>query len=218
MHEFNAPSGGNADLIRSLSDSMSPVRRRRSGREMMILAGILALQLAGTLALVGVNSAAVLTHNPSMFIAKAVMLGGLSLGFTLLAFRSLDPEAPRQKNFAYAIGGALLGFGILTLDRNFGGGAMNILMPSKGITCLLSSISFSVPMFIGLTMFMRGGASTQPSLTALFIGIAAGSWGVFVYGLQCPFMNIGYIAAWYGGAVLLVTLAAAAILPRLNRW
>lgn len=218
MHEFDATGGSNASLIRGLSDSLSPVRRRRPRREVLILAGILALQLAGTLALIGANSAAVLTHNPAGFIAKAIMLGGLTLGFAALAFRSLDPAAPRQKNLAYAVGGLLVGFGILTLDRSFGGGAMNILMPSKGIICLISSVSFSVPMFIALSMFMRGAASTQPKLTALFIGIASGSWGVFVYGLQCPFMNIGYIAAWYGGAVLLVTLAAMAILPRLNRW
>ncbi|MEM1379109.1 MAG: NrsF family protein [Pseudomonadota bacterium] len=217
MNELSS-SGGNASLIAGLSESLSPVRRRRSGREALILVGILALQLLGTMALLGANSAAVFTHNPSQLIAKSLMLGGLTLGFAMIAFRSFEPTAPRQNNLALAIGGLLLGFGILSLDRSFGGGAMNILMPSKGITCLISSVSFALPMFIGLTIFMRGAAPTQPLMTALFIGIASGSWGVFVYGLQCPFMNVAYIAVWYGGAVALTTLAAAVILPRLNRW
>jgi hypothetical protein len=73
-------------------------------------------------------------------------------------------------------------------------------------------------MFIGLTFFMRGAAPTQPKMTALFIGVASGSWGAFIYGLQCPFMNLGYVALWYGGAIAVTTFAAALILPRFGRW
>lgn len=209
---------GTASLIDGLTGSLTPVARRRPRREMLILAGLLLLQLAGTMTLVGTNAAAVFTHNTTMAIAKSAMFGGLALGFLGLAFRSFDPTAPRQTNLAIAMGAAIAAFGVIMLDRSFGGGVMKVLSPTNGIMCLVTSLSFSIPMFIALTFFMRGAAPTQPRLTALFIGVASGSWGAFIYALQCPFMNIGYVAAWYGGAVLVSTLAAAAILPRFARW
>lgn len=217
MHDVQS-SYGTMGLIDGLTESLAPVRRRRPVREALILLGILAIQLAGTLALLGGTSLAVFTADPGGLIAKAVMLSGLTVGFAALAFRSFEPTAPRPRNTAIGIAGFLLGFGILTLDRSFGGSAMNMLMPMSGIKCLLSSVSFSLPMFIALTVFMRGAAPTQPRMTALFVGISSGSWGVFVYGLQCPFTNIVYMATWYGGAVAIVALAAAVILPRLARW
>lgn len=218
MRDLEMNAGGTAALIDGLTESLAPVQRRNANREMLMLFGILAVQLAGTMALLGGNTMAVLAADAHGLAAKALMLGGLTVAFVFLAFRSLEPTAPKQTNLAIAAGALLVGFGILTLDRSTGGGAMNILMPSVGIRCLTSSLSFALPMFIALMVFMRGAASTQPRMTALFIGIASGSWGVFVYGLQCPFMNIFYIAAWYGGTIALTALAAAAILPRLIRW
>ncbi|GGY43444.1 NrsF family protein [Parvularcula lutaonensis] len=211
-------SSSTQSLIDGLTESMAPVARRNPRREALVLGGILFLQLAGTIALMGTNAVAVFTHDFWGSAAKAVMFAGFALGFALLAFRSFDPTAPRQKNLAIAMAGALVGFGVLTLDRNFGGGALNVLRPANGIQCLISSISFAIPMFIALTVFMRGAAPTQPRMTALFIGIASGAWGTFIYALQCPFTNIGYLAAWYGGAIAITTLVAAVLLPRLARW
>lgn len=205
-------------LIDGLTESMQTVMRRRPGREVMILAGIGLLQLIGTMSLLGDNAMAVFSANMVGVTTKAVMLAASTLIFALLAFRSLLPTTPKQGKLM-AIGGALvMAFGLFTLNWDMGGGVQGTLMPHKGIVCLLSSISFALPMFITLTLFMRGAAPTQPKMTALLIGIASGSWGVFVYGLQCPFTNVAYIALWYGGAVALVTLAAAAILPRFSRW
>lgn len=217
MREYQTPDS-TLSLIDGLTGSLAPVSRRRPRREAMILAGILALQLAGTMALLGTNAMAVFTHDFSGSVAKAVMFAGLAIGFAALAFRSFDPDAPKQRNLAIAVAGALVGFGVLALDRNFGGGAMNILQPASGVQCLVSAVSFSLPMFIALTIFMRGAAPTKPRSTALFIGIASGAWGTFIYALQCPFTNIGYLAAWYGGAILITTIVAAALLPRLARW
>jgi hypothetical protein len=207
-----------ASLIDGLAASLSPVSRRRPSREAAILTAILGLQLIGTLLFISSSSAAVFTHNPAMALAKTGIFAALTVSFAVLAFRSFEPTAPRQRSLALSIGAVVTGFAVLTLDRNFGGSASSILMPSKGITCLVSALSFSLPMFIGLTFFMRGGAPTQPKATALFIGVASGAWGAFIYGLQCPFMNIGYVALWYGGAVAVSTLAAAIILPRIARW
>lgn len=217
MHE-STTSPRMSSFIDGLTESVQPVHRRRVSREVMILVAILVVQLAGSMTLIGSSAMAVFTHNMSGSIAKAIMLSGLTLGFAALAFRSFEPTAPRQNKLAIALGGLLLGFGILTLDRNFGGGVVNVLRPASGVNCLTSATSFALPMFIALTIFMRGAAPTQPKMTALFVGIASGSWGVFIYSLQCPFTNIGYLAVWYGGAVAIVTLAAAVILPRIARW
>jgi len=217
MREFQAASG-TASLIDGLTESLAPVRRRQPRKEVLMLLGILAVQLVGTMALLGDTAVAVFSLDPWKVTAKALMLGGLTLGFGALAFRSLEPTAPRQRNVAIAIGGLLMGFGILALDRGMGTSVTDTLMPRYGLRCFTASISFALPMFIALTVFMRGAAPTKPNMTALFIGLAAGSWGVFIYGLQCPFTSIAYIGVWYGGAVATITAAAAAILPRLARW
>jgi hypothetical protein len=207
-----------ASLIAGLTDSLEPVQRRRPGREVLVLLAVLALQLAGTMACLGEGVLAVLNHDFWGTLAKLAMLGGLTFGFAALAIRSLEPTAPSNRKLAMVMGALLLGFGVATLDRSFGGGVLNVLKPEVGVRCTVSAISFALPMFFALTMFMRNAAPTQPRLSAVFIGIAAGSWGVFVYGLQCPFLNVGYIALWYGGAVALVTLAASLLLPRVARW
>lgn len=216
---LNAQSpASTASLIDGLTESLAPVRRRRPGREALMLLGILLVQLFGTLAMVGGTSAAVFSADLWRISVKAIMLGGLAIGFAALAFRSFDPAAPRQRNLALGLSGVLVGFGILVLDRSVGASMTDTLMPANGLRCLTASISLALPMFIALTIFMRGAAPTKPKMTALFIGIAAGSWGVFVYGLQCPFTSLIYLAVWYGGAIALITAAAAVIVPRLARW
>ncbi|MEO1657140.1 MAG: DUF1109 domain-containing protein [Pseudomonadota bacterium] len=217
MRESDTMTASTA-LIDGLTESMQPVMRRRPGREVMILAGIGLLQLAGTMALLGDNAMAVFSNDMRGITLKAVMLAASTVMFVLLAFRSLLPTTPKQGKLMAMAGALVTAFGLITLSWDFGGSAQAALMPPKGIVCLLSSISFALPMFITLTLFMRGGAPTQPRMTALLIGLASGSWGVFVYGLQCPFTNVAYVALWYGGAVSLVTLAAAVILPRFSRW
>ncbi|MEE4211783.1 MAG: DUF1109 domain-containing protein [Parvularcula sp.] len=214
----NAVPSHTPSLIEGLTESLEPVSRRRVSREILILAAVVLVQVAGTAAFLGEAMLAVLQHNLWGTIAKLVMLAGFSFGFAALALRSLDPAAPKQKGFAFAAAAFLAGFGLLTLDRNFGGGMMSVLQPATGIRCTVAAVSFAAPMFIAMTMFMRGAAPVRPRLTAAFIGIAAGSWGVFVYGLQCPFLNVGYIAVWYGGAVAFVTLLASLLLPRVARW
>jgi hypothetical protein len=208
----------NASLIGGLTESLEPVRRRRPGREAGILFGIALLQLIGTMALFGSKAAMVFEANMTVSVAKAILLAGFTLGFAALAFRSLEPTAPRSRKLALGLTAFLAAFAVLIFDWNFSGGAARVLSPPNGVVCLVSSVSFAMPMFIILTMFLRGAAPIRPRMSALFIGLASGSWGVFVYSLQCPFTNIAYMALWYGGAVAIVTLAAAAILPRLARW
>ncbi|MEM6912589.1 MAG: NrsF family protein [Pseudomonadota bacterium] len=217
MRESDTMTASNA-LIDGLTESMQPVMRRRPGREVMILTGIGLLQLIGTMSLLGENAVAVFSKDMIGITAKALMMAAATLMFVLLAFRSLLPTTPKQGKMMALAGALVMAFGVFTLDWDMGGSVGAALMPHKGIVCLLSSISFALPLFITLTLFMRGAAPTQPRMTALLIGMASGSWGVFVYGLQCPFTNIAYIALWYGGAIGLVTLAAAAILPRFSRW
>lgn len=209
---------GGPSLIDSLTESVAPVSRRRPGREMMILLAVLALQLVGSMAVMSDSAQAVFTHNLPMATAKALVFFGLAMGFGALAFRSFEPTSARHTNLALAIGGLLATFGVVMLDKSFGGGVMNVLKPANGVVCVVTSVSFSIPLFVALTMFMRGAAPTRPNMTALFIGVASGSWGAFLYSLQCPFMNVAYVATWYGGAVAVSTLVAALVLPRLARW
>jgi len=49
-------------------------------------------------------------------------------------------------------------------------------------------------------------------------GLVAGAIGAMAYALHCPNDSLPFVAFWYGGTIVLCTLAGAALGPRLLRW
>ena len=51
-----------------------------------------------------------------------------------------------------------------------------------------------------------------------FAGLIAGGVSAMGYALHCTDDSLPFIAVWYGGTIVLCTLAGAALGPRLLRW
>jgi hypothetical protein len=62
------------------------------------------------------------------------------------------------------------------------------------------------------------GAPTNLVRAGAFAGLIAGGVSAMAYALHCTDDSLPFIAVWYGGTIVLCTLAGAALRPRPLRW
>lgn len=207
------------NLIEGLVAMAEPVQPRRLGGEVLALIAVATLQATGAILYFGTDVVRSVIHEAGMAaITKYVVFGAVAVAFSVLALTSLTPSVRRWAPVTAVVllGATLLGF--IGLDWTTQPTMMETLLPRFGVICLLSILSLSLPVTLLLSVFMVRGASTQLNRTAVFIGLAGGSWGAFTYALQCPHVTIWYLGTWYVGGVAAVTLATRMILPRLAKW
>jgi hypothetical protein len=206
-------------FIDGLVATAEPVRRRRVSRELVAIAAVAALHLLGmTYYFSGELLADALARDMPRMVLKIGLFGLASIVFTALAVRSLHPAARRVGPLMAAAGGLFVAAALIGFDYSLAGGIEGALLPQYGVFCALNVLSLSLPVTLVLAFVAMRGASTRPDRTAWLVGLAGGSWGAFVYALQCPFVGVYYLCVWYGGGVLLTALIVRLLLPRLTRW
>jgi hypothetical protein len=203
-----------SSVIDRLSHRLKPVRRRTGRGDLAALVTLFAVEL-------GLFLAAGMTrpdmqhalHLPS-FWWKLGSLGLISLLGGSVAIRSLDPTRSPRRGLRSLLGLILLCLtvgGILELS---GHGFPSQLLDwnlSQGLHCVGMMILLSVPASLGLGLVVRRGAPTDRHGTALSAGIAAATWGAFVFVFACPLDDPFIIAVWYSigcGALTLMNLLA----------
>lgn len=95
-------------------------------------------------------------------------------------------------------------------------GAM--IFGNEWLECLLSIPIIAIVPFAISIWAVRKGAPTDLRLAGAAAGLVAGGVSAMAYALHCTDDSLPFIAVWYGGTVLLCTLAGAALGPRLLRW
>jgi hypothetical protein len=86
------------------------------------------------------------------------------------------------------------------------------------LECLVSIPIIAIVPF-ALTMWaVRRAAPTDLRLAGAIAGLVAGGISAVAYALHCMDDSLPFVAAWYGGTIVLCTLAGAALGPRLLRW
>jgi hypothetical protein len=73
------------------------------------------------------------------------------------------------------------------------------------------------PLVAGLVA-MRRGAPQSPLTAGAVAGFAAGGIGAFIYSIHCDNDSPFYVAIWYLGAILIVTLLGALLGRSVLRW
>jgi hypothetical protein len=86
--------------------------------------------------------------------------------------------------------------------------------PISGVRCATSIFVLSLPILALLGALMRRAAPTQPRLSALASGIAAGTCAAFVFAFCCPFNDPLYVVVWYGAGCTAVAAVARWCLPQ----
>jgi len=84
--------------------------------------------------------------------------------------------------------------------------------------CLLSIPIIAIVPFAISIWAVRRAAPTNLVRTGAVAGLIAGGVSAMAYALHCTDDSLPFVAVWYGGTILLCTLAGAALGPRLLRW
>jgi hypothetical protein len=86
------------------------------------------------------------------------------------------------------------------------------------LECLVSIPIIAIIPF-ALTMWaVRQAAPTDLRRAGAFAGLVAGGISAVAYALHCTDDSIPFVAVWYGGTIVVCTLAGVALGPRLLRW
>jgi hypothetical protein len=207
----------NESLIADLSSDLAPVQRRNMLREGGLVLGLGAVELVLFLSL-GIMRPDMSHLASSPFLMWRVgSLGLLAVVACVLAIRSFSPTAqPRQGLMLACVVAlaAILGGAFVTPDGASERALLDRINPASGILCATSIFVLSLPIVALLGALMRRAAPTQPRLSALASGIAAGACGAFVFAFCCPFNDPLYVVTWYSAGYAAVTAAARWLLPQ----
>jgi hypothetical protein len=208
-------------LINRLSDDLKPVRRRRVGIDLAILAAICAIELALFFTMGAARPDMPAMMKEPTFWWRLQSLGLIALISGILAVLSFSPTYSPRRGLRWlaAIVALCLALGLcISVGSGDFGSILRRLNWTNGVQCAGKIVMLSIPLVIGLGMLMRHGAPTDTKGTALLVGVAAAAWGAFVFVFACPFNDPLYIAVWYTVGCGFITLLSRAILPRIARW
>lgn len=204
-------------LIANLSSDLTPVQRRSMLREGALVLALGAVELALFLGL-GVMRPDMHHMGGSPFLMWRVgSLGLLAVAACVLAIRSYSPTAQPRRGLMLSCALAALAIvgGAFVVPEGVGDRSLlDRINPASGIVCATSIFVLSLPIVALLGALMRRGAPTQPRLSALASGVAAGAWGAFVFAFCCPFNDPLYVVVWYSVGCGAVAAAARWRLPR----
>jgi len=208
-------------LINRLTEDLKPVRRRRLGLDVMIIAVICAVELGLFFAAGFARSNMPAMVQQPTFWWRIVSLALISLISGALAILSFNPTYSPRRGIRWLaliiaiclVFGLCIGAGPLGLDA-----IIRRLNWQNGVQCAGKMIALSLPPLIGFGVLMRRGAPTDRRGTALLVGLAAAAWGAFVFVFACPFDDPLYITVWYSVGCGIVALISRFALPRLARW
>ena len=93
-----------------------------------------------------------------------------------------------------------------------------MVMGDDWFECLLSIPVIAIVPFAVIVLAMRKAAPTNLARAGAFAGLIAGGVSAMAYALHCTDDSLPFIAVWYGGTIVLCTLAGATLGKRLLRW
>jgi hypothetical protein len=209
------------ELITLLSTNLEPVDRKAVARALWVALAA-GLIVAIGLALAGLGLRADLTTARALaFLAVklAFAIGIVGLAVVYLA-RLARPGGERRISPILV---ALPFLAIVALAAISLGAAPRsywdrMIVGDQWLECLLSIPIIAIVPFAISIWAVRQSAPTNLARAGAFAGLIAGGVSAMGYALHCTDDSLPFIAVWYGGTIVLCTLAGALLGPRLLRW
>jgi hypothetical protein len=205
------------DLIALLSSHVEPVRPRRVGWILGGAVGISAvLATCGTMFALGIRPDLVW----SALVLKLAFSLAVLVPASIYLIRLARPGGERNTPIAIM---ALPFLGImLVAGINLAYEPVahwdHMITGRDWLECLISIPIIAIVPFAVLVWAVRRMAPTDLVRTGAFVGLVAGSLSAAGYAFHCMDDSTPFVALWYGGTIVLCTLAGATLGPRLLRW
>ena len=209
------------DLVAALSSHIEPVNRRLVSRTVYVALA------AGTAVAVGIMLVG-LGIRPDVMTARALMFLLLKLAFTVgivgvaLVYltRLARPGGERKTPSVSPVipFAAIVLLSAISLGFAPSSHWNKMVMGDQWLECLLSIPIIAIVPFAVIIAAVRRAAPTNLARTGAFAGLVAGGVSAMAYALHCTDDSLPFVAVWYGGTIVLCTLAGAILGPRLLRW
>jgi hypothetical protein len=208
-------------LIHRLAADLRPVRRRRAGVELALIGGLCGLELLLFFLCGMARPDMPMMMQQAAFwwrLASLGLIAGVSGAQAVLSFGPTHRARRALPLLAILVLLCLVaGAGMEMRGQDFAD-LLGRLQWRNGLRCVVQMVVLALPPVLGLGLFMKRGAATDGRASALLAGLAAASWGAFVFVFACPSDDPLYIILWYGIGCGIVTALARALLPRIARW
>src|SRR6266852_3796692 len=209
------------DLVAMLSTNVEPIGRGLVGRTISIAIAAGAVIALGIM-LVGLGVRADVTTTRAIVflllkVAFALAVVGVAMRYLIRlarpgAERGISPLAIAVPFAAIALLGAI-SLGVAPSSH-----WNRMILGDEWLECLLSIPIIAIVPFAVTIFAMRRAAPTKLARAGAFAGLIAGGVSAMAYALHCTDDSLPFVAVWYGGTIVLCTLAGAAMGPRLLRW
>jgi hypothetical protein len=209
------------DLVAMLSANVEPVGRGLVGRAISIAVAAGAAIALGFM-LVGLGIRADLTTTRAtvfllLKVAFALAVVGLAIRYLTRLARpgaegGISPLAIAVPFAAIAL------FGAISLGGAPSSHWDRMLLGDQWLECLLSIPIIAIVPFAVTIFAVRRAAPTNLVRTGAVAGLIAGGVSAMAYAFHCTDDSLPFVAVWYGGTIVLCTLAGAVLGPRLLRW
>lgn len=209
------------DLVALLSTNLEPIDRGSVVRTLCVaVAAGIVVALGISLVGFGVRSDLTTTRALIFLAAKlafAIGIVGLALVYlTRLARPGGDRKiSPVLVAVPFLVIVVLAAISLGSAPRSHWDG---MILGDDWLECLLSIPIIAIVPFAVSIWAVRKGAPTNLVRAGAFAGLIAGGVSAIGYAFHCTDDSLPFIAVWYGGTIVLCTLAGAVLGPRLLRW
>jgi hypothetical protein len=209
------------DLIAILSTNPGPVDRSSVVRTLCVALAAGSIVALG-IALVGLGVRTDLMSARALIflvVKLAFAVGIVSLALIYLT-RLARPGGERRISVALVAMpfGTIAVLSVISLGFAPSAHWDKMVMGNDWLECLLSIPIIAIVPFAATIWAVRRAAPTNLVRTGAFAGLISGSVSAMAYALHCTDDSLPFVAIWYGGTIVLCTLAGAALGPRLLRW
>ena len=94
----------------------------------------------------------------------------------------------------------------------------DMIVGDRWLECLLSIPVIAIVPFAAIIWALRRAAPTDLVRAGALAGLIAGAVSATGYALHCVDDSLPFVALWYGGTIVICTIAGAMLGPRLLRW
>jgi len=209
------------DLVAALSTHIEPVNRRLVSRTVYIaLAAGTVVALGIILVGFGVRSDLMTARALMFLLLKLAFTVGIVGGASTYLTRLARPggEGRTSSISATVPFAAIVLLSAISLGLAPSSHWNRMVMGDEWVECLLSIPIIAIVPFAVIIAAVRRAAPTNLVRTGAVAGLIAGGVSAMAYALHCTDDSLPFVAVWYGGTIVLCTLAGAALGPRLLRW